>query len=280
VSIKIASQNDQKTIDRSIVDALLQGISKALDSLGKQQKNAIVAEMEEFMLEYLVDAKMSEEKPADSLEILLTKNGYGPTKLLRSEGKDPSSPEFGNSLDYWLRAKQGNQKVDWEVYEMILYSLTKVLDERLGAQAQMLLDQIGREILDFLVERKLVEPSDDIEEYTRRVLDFFMRAGYAGMVEVKMEGSPPDTFVAEYKDARYYENVLGPLRSAGNVLFSCPMCLATQTIPMRKLGIKLQYATMDFRLLPENTVSMRIKILQPAERFTEEDAERISKMPT
>ena len=280
-----------KTIDRSAMDAILYGISKSLDFLG-EQREAILERMGEVMLEYLIAVRKvkSPEKPevfSQSLKKLLTKNGYSPRVPIHFKGT-PQSPSIPNFVDY-LKPKsrgggktsgshtKGRRKVDWVLYEMVLYGMTKALDDELGAQGQLILDRIGTEMLNYLIELGEIEPSDDVKVFFQHVEDFFLNAGFARSTEFKLEGSPPNALVATWKYARYFSNVLKRLRNEGSVLYSCPVCLAGESILSKAQGLKFQNA-VELRFLPGEKVFYRHKVYQPIERFTEEDAQKISQM--
>ena len=288
------SKGDPKSIDRSAMDALLYGVSKSLDYLG-DQKRRILDKMGEIMVEYLIEVGRikSPDKPKEfthSLKKLLIKNGFAVRRTIQVN-VTAQTPSVSNFFDYLMpkgslvsikrsslsRKAPRRNKVDWVLYEMALYGMTKALDDELGAQAQLILDRIGTEMLDYLVELGMVEPSDDPNTFFRRVEDFFMNAGFARSTEFKLEGSPPQALVAKWRYAPYYTNVLKRLRNEGSILYSCPVCLAGESILAKSHGLKFQN-TVELRFLPGKRVFYRHKIIPPAERFTEEDAQRISEM--
>ncbi len=280
-----------KTIDRSAMDAILYGISKSLDFFG-EQREAILEKMGEVMVEYLIEVGevKSPKKPevfSKSLRELLTNNGFSSRISIRFKGTPPT-PSIPNFVDY-LKPKsgfsgikkssrsKGRRKVDWVLYEMVLYGMTKALDDELGAQGQLILDRMGTEMLNYLIELGEIEPSDDVNVFFKHVADYFMNAGFAKSTEFKMVGSPPNALVATWKYARYFSNVLKRLRNEGSVLYSCPVCLAGESIFSKAQGLKFQNA-VELRFLPGEKVFYRHKVYQPVERFTEEDAQKISQM--
>ena len=291
---KQTSKEDYKIIDRSSMDAVLHGISKSLDYMG-EQKQVILDKMGDLMLEYLVEigAIKSHDKPkqfVSSFRKLLTKNGYSSRIPIEFNGTPPR-PSIPNFVNYLMpkdrgasntrishsknRSKGSKRKIDWELFETALYGITEALDDELGAQAQIILDRIGTEIVNYLVEKKLVEPSDGPGSLFLHVIDYFIIAGYARDLEFKWEGSPPNSFESTYQSARYFNNVFSRLRNQGSALLSCPLCLAGHSIFARGQGIKFQDA-LEYRILPGNRVFMRSRIFEPDERFTEEDAKKIS----
>lgn len=292
---KLKPKGMYKTIDRSAMDALLYALSKSLEYLGEQER-VIFDEMADLMLGYLIEVGKVKhpDKPkqfAHALDKLLIGNGYSRRIPLKFKGTPPT-PSFSNFVDYLMpnasqRARDkrewmvegkssGKRKVDWVLYEMVLYGMTKALDQ-LGAQAQLMLNRIGSEMLDYLISIEAIQPSDDVEAYQNNIVGFFMKAGYARSVDIEYEGSPPHTMLVTYKDARYYNTVLRRLRNEGSILFSCPMCIAGQSMLNRATGIRIEFAG-EFRLLPGGKAFVRSKLHGPVERFTEEDATQIAQM--
>ena len=286
-----------KAIDRSAMDALLYGIANGLGYLG-QQRQVMFDRMSGFMLEYLTKCGVivPSDKPEaieKSLRKLLVRSGFGPKMPLKFEGSPPrpSLPGFINYLSGdkgWTTVAQGRasrpvagsrvkKRVDWVLYEMVLYGMTKGLDE-LGEQAQLLIDGMGTEMLNYLVETGEIEPSDDPDVFVRRASEYFGRVGFADKRSgFKMEGSPPDTLIGTYVYSRYHINVLRRLRETNCALYSCPPCLVGNSIMRKATGMRLQFG-VEFELLPGGTVVIRHKIHRPTETFTEEQAEKVSRL--
>lgn len=282
-----------RTIDRSAMDALLYGMAKSLEYLGPQRR-VIFDRMGGFMLEYLI--KCGAVRPSDgpeaverSLKSLLMKSGFGPAVPLRFEGSPPS-PSLPGFIDYLIegvrpagstsgtaaRPRVG-KRVDWVLYEMVLYGMTKGLDE-LGQQAQLLIDSMGTEMLNYLVDTGEIEPSDDPNLFVKHQSEYFGRVGFADRRSgFKMEGSPPDTLVGTYVYSRYHINVLRRLKETKCLLYSCPPCMVGSSIMRRATGMKLQFG-VELQILPGGRVVIRHKIHQPTETFTEEQARRISRL--
>jgi hypothetical protein len=294
---KTATGKKISKIDRIAMDALLYGVSKSLDYLGEQKRQTVLEGMGYQMLEYLIGTGKvrSPRKPkefAQSLRKLLAKNGY--TSKLNIELKGtPPTPSITNFVDYLKPRDPGfrkdevpfpkegssgkSEKVDWILFDMVLYGMTKALGDQLGAQAQLILTQIGGEMLDYLIKRGEIEWSDEPTTLIQHLIDFFVKAGYAGKFEYEIEGSPPDTFVSKYKSARYFTDVFRQLRNEGSALLACPLCLAGQSVLAKTQGIKFGDIT-EVRILPSGNVYMRAKMYPPTQRFTEEDARKISQM--
>lgn len=247
------------------------------------------------MLGYLIDSGRVEhpERPEEfekALRALLTKSGFGPKVPIRFKGSLPA-PSAEGFFEYlapsgppgrWAgshreKGPAGIGKVDWVLYEMVLYGVTKALDNRLGAQAQLILDRIGAEMIDYLLQAKVVQPSDNEMVFFYRIKKYFMKAGFAKNGDFSIEGDPPRALVATWSYAPYYTNVLKRLHGEGSALFSCPVCLMGESILAKTQGLKFQNMA-EVRFLPDAKVYYRHKVIPPSESFTEEDAERFSKL--
>ena len=159
--------------------------------------------------------------------------------------------------------------------EMELDETEKALDE-LGAQGQLMLDRIGTKMLEYLSKSGAVERSDDPATYIQHVKDYFMAAGFAKSTTLRMEGLPPHALIATWSYAPYYSNVLKRLRQEGSALFSCPVCLACESIMSSSYGVKFQNL-IELQFMPDEKVSYRHKIYPAKETFSEEKALEISK---
>jgi hypothetical protein len=282
-----------KRIDRTAMDALLYGLLKSLDYMGEQRR-VILDRMGSVMLQYLVETATvpSPDRPGEfarSLRRLLIKNGYGPRIPLQSKAvpMTPSSLNLVEILTPTLRrldegappksrVPRGKKKVDWVLYEMVLYGMTKALDDQLGVQAQLILDRIGTGMLDYLLELGAIERSDDYSVLLQNVIDYFVKAGYAKSFRFELEGAPPDTFVSRYESARYYTTVFRRIRKEGSALLSCPLCLVGHSIWANQ-GWKFG-DNFEVRIQSGGKVLVKSKIYPSIERFTEKDALQFSRM--
>lgn len=284
-----------RAIDRVALDSFLYGVARSLEYLGEGRK-PVLEDVGKLMLGYLIDSGRVEhpERPkefARALKTLLMRNGFGPNVPVRFEGHPPA-PSMPSFVDYLMassdlpgRSQGGDskeapikaRKIDWVLYEMALYGVTKALDIQLGAQAQLILDRIGSEMVDYLVKAKVVDESDDPEVLFSRIKDYFIKGGFAKDSDFRMEGDPPRALVATWTYARYYTNVLKRLRNEGSALFSCPVCLMGEAVLTRTRGLKFQNM-VEMKFLPRAKVYYRHRIILPIESFTEKDAEMISKL--
>ncbi len=293
---KLMNETKHKSIDRAAVDALLVGIYDGLGFMGKERE-VVLEGMGDRMLEYLVEvgevkSTSKPEKLRRSLEELFTKNGFRRGIPLQFKGSPPT-PSMPRFIDYLVGRRirrRGNHgkasllqskverkaMVDWMIYEMVIYGMTRGLDS-VGAQGQILANRIAGEMLNYLVDIGRIEQSDDPEIFIQRMGDFFLKAGFADKIDKKYVGSPPEALVLTYHHSRYHMNVLPRLRDNGNLLYSCPPCLAAGSILRGSWGTKVVY-DVEIRVLPHGKVVLRHKIYPKAERFSEELAQKTSRM--
>jgi len=282
-----------KRIDRTAMDALLYALLKSLDYMGEQRR-VILDRMGSLMLQYLVETGTvpSPDRPGEfarSLRRILIKNGYGPWVPLRSKAVSGalSSPNLVEILSPKGRrtgggnfpkssVSRGKEKVDWVLYEMVLYGMTKALDDQLGVQGQLILDRIGTGMLDYLLELGAINRSDDPNKLVQNAVDYFVKAGYAKSFRFELEGAPPDTFVSRYESARYYTTVFRRIRKEGSALLSCPLCLIGHSVWATQ-GWKFG-DILEARIQSDGKVLLKAKIYPSVERFTEKDALTFSRL--
>jgi hypothetical protein len=275
------------------MDALLYGLLKSLDYMGEHRR-VIRDRMESVIIQYLVETGTvpSPDRPGEfarSLRRLLIRNGYGlkaPTQFKALHGDSsprslvevlaPTGRRLGGRASPTSNASKGSGKVDWLLYEAVLYGMTKALDDQLGVQAQLILDRIGTSMLSYLLEVGAIEKSDDPKILVQNVIDYFVKAGYAKSFRFELEGAPPDTFVSRYESARYFTTVFRRIQKEGSALLSCPLCLIGHSIWATQ-GWRFGN-TFEVRIQSDGNVLSRAKIYPSTERFTEKDALRISRM--
>jgi len=282
-----------KRIDRTAMDALLVGLLESLVYLGEQRR-VILEKVGSALLRYLVEtgavsSSGGPERIDKSMGRLLTRNGYNSRGLeysLTPQGTI-SSPNLvetlapairppGGKSSTELSSHKGGAKVDWVLYEAVLYAMTKALDDQLGVQGQLILDRIGTSMLDYLIGIGAIRRSDDADVLIQRVIEYFVKAGYAKSFRFELEGAPPDTFVSRYESARYYTNVFRRTQKEGSALLSCPLCIIGHSVWATK-GWRFG-DIFEVRISSGGNVVSRAKLYPPIERFTENDALKFSKM--
>ena len=130
-----------------------------------------------------------------------------------------------NSVKY-----DGTLKVGLPVFEAIEYGLARGFDF-LGAQAQLLLDNVGRGILEFIQGEGQLTLTGTHMKDMETMSSFFKSGGLADEIQVTLSTSEARTMFRNY----CYEPVLRMLLDEGLRLISCPFTLAERAV-LRNAG--------------------------------------------
>jgi len=142
---------------------------------------------------------------------------------------------------------QLNETVGLPAFETVAYGLACGF-EYLGAQAQLILDNIGTEMLEFMREESNLELPDDIEGSLETLSTFMASKGLADNISVKHSPNRVDVVFTNY----HYLPVLKRSLTKGRSLVSCPFTL-TARAAIRNKGLRVgdmkwQIGTNDARL--------------------------------
>jgi hypothetical protein len=146
-----------------------------------------------------------------------------------------------------------DKHVGISVFEAVEYGLMHGFDY-LGAQAELFLDAIGREILEFLKEEAGFQHPDELREATSNLASFFTKNGLADRIDVQL--SHADVRV-EFENYRYAP-VLKQALSEGLRSVSCPFLLALKTL-LRGDGRTVEESKWDFRNGRNASLVMRLR---------------------
>jgi hypothetical protein len=144
-------------------------------------------------------------------------------------------------------SSQLNESVGLPVFEAFAYGLACGF-EYLGAQAQLILDNVGSGMLEFMREESNVQLSDDLEDSLHTLSTFVTSGGLADRIEVQLSPSQVNVDFKNY----HYLPVLKKLLNEGRSFSSCPFTLAARAIIRNKGlavgGMKWQVSTEDAQL--------------------------------
>jgi len=129
---------------------------------------------------------------------------------------------------------QLSDSVGLAAFETVAYGLSCGF-EYLGAQAQLILDNIGAEMLDFLHEESGLELSDDLEGSLESLGKFMESKGLADSISVKLSPNRVDVDFVNY----HYLPVLKRSLAKGGSLVSCPFTLTARTV-VRSKGLRVE----------------------------------------
>jgi hypothetical protein len=116
-------------------------------------------------------------------------------------------------------------EVGLPVFETVEYGLACGF-EFLGAQAQLLLDNIGRGTVEFLREELHVKLPSSYRKSLIKLAEFYVKEGLADKIDVDLSGSDIKFRFSNYR----YGPVLKHLLEEGHPLTSCPFVLAARGI--------------------------------------------------
>ena len=119
---------------------------------------------------------------------------------------------------------QMNETLGLPAFEAVAYGLARAFDY-LGAQAQILLDNVGGGIIEFLQEELQVSLPSEPSRAVENLASFFTKNQLAD--EIRTQISP---YEAQISFTNYrYSRVLRRLLNEGVTLFSCPFTLAVRS---------------------------------------------------
>ncbi len=111
------------------------------------------------------------------------------------------------------------------VFEAVEYGLARGFDY-LGAQAQLLLDNVGRGIIEFLGDEYKAKLSAEYSKSMKELASFYMKHGLADKIDVDISTHEARMSLGNYR----YAPVLRRLLDEGLRLASCPYTLAARAI--------------------------------------------------
>ena len=156
---------------------------------------------------------------------------------------------------------QLNESVGLPAFETVLYGLACGF-EYLGAQAQLILDTVGREMLEFMRDESNIELPGDLEASLHTLSTFMVSSGLADAIEAQL--SLPQVIV-DFKNYHYLP-VLKRLVSDGKHLSSCPFTLAARAV-IRNKGLAIR--KMQWQILTDGARLTMTTMNMDTETFDE-----------
>jgi hypothetical protein len=168
-----------------------------------------------------------------------------------------------------IRAEWTNtDKIGVPVFEAVEYGLAMGF-EYLGAQAQLLLDNVGAGIIEFLQDEFKIPLPNEPSTTIGNLASFFAANGLADEITFQISGSDVEISFKKYR----YAPVLRRLLVEGLSLISCPFTLAIRTC-LRQRGFAV--GSMQWAFIDERTVSLRMQLQRVADQ--QFDEEKVSKL--
>ncbi len=152
-------------------------------------------------------------------------------KLVRANADTaPSSMLPSDAPDLSMVRPDHDRKVGLGAFEAVEYGLARGF-AFLGAQAQLLLDSIGRGIVEFLQDELQLNLTKEHARSVQELASFYASRGLADKIEVHVSSSEARVEFMNYR----YASVLKRLLDEGVHLVSCPFTLAMRTV-LRNAG--------------------------------------------
>jgi hypothetical protein len=157
----------------------------------------------------------------------------------------------------------GTLRVGLPVFEAVEYGLARGFDF-LGAQAQLLLDNIGRSILEFIQgEGQLTLTGNHVKD-VEAISSFFKSRGLADEIHISFSSSEARIVFRNYR----YEPVLRMLLGEGHRLVSCPFTLGARAV-LRNSGWAV--GEMQWTLSGERDCTLVMPLLEMADQQFDEE---------
>jgi hypothetical protein len=171
----------------------------------------------------------------------------------------PSSTDVSNVKAEW----KATDRVGLHAFEAVEYGLAQGFDY-LGAQAQLLLDNVGAGIIEFLQDEFQVSLPDEPAKTIEKLASFFAANEMADRISCEVSLSAAKITFAEYR----YAPVLRRLLAEGVSLVSCPFTLAART-SLRQRGLAV--GDMEWEFMGERDVSLNMPLLKIADQQFDEE---------
>ena len=157
----------------------------------------------------------------------------------------------------------GTLKVGLPIFEAVEYGLARGFGF-LGAQAQLLLDNVGRGILDFLQEEGGLTLTGNQVKDLELISSFFKSGGLADEIQVTLSSPEARAVFKNY----CYEPVLRMLLDEGLQLVSCPFTLAARAV-LRNAGWAV--GEMKWTLSGDKACTLTMSLLRVADQQFDEE---------
>ncbi len=146
-------------------------------------------------------------------------------------------------------------------FEAIAYGLACGF-EYLGAQAQLILDNVGQGMLEFMRDESRMQLRDDLEGSLRTLSTFMVNGGLAHAIEIQLSRQK---VIVDFKNYCYLP-VLKRLLDNGRSLSSCPFTLAARAV-IRNEGFAI--GGMQWQVLTDGARLTMTMVNRDSEQFNE-----------
>ncbi len=195
----------------------------------------------------------------------VAKGTYAPLSTLEQSPGNP--PKLADMNKLRLEIDPAT-RIGLPAFEAVEYGLARGFDY-LGAQAQVLLDNVGSGMIEFLQDEYKLKLGSEHEKSLNTTASFYARSGLADKIEVDLSPSEITVAFGNYR----YAPVLKRLLDEDLRLSSCPFTLAGRRI-LRNAGYVVE--DMRWKLEGHRDVTLTLPLLRIGEQ--EFDEERIGNL--
>ena len=175
----------------------------------------------------------------------------------------PSSMMPPNAPDLGMVKPNHGGKVGLGAFEAVEYGLARGF-AYLGAQAQLLLDHVGRGVIEFLREELQANLAMEYAKSIEELSALYASQGLADKIECHASGSEIRVKFYNYR----YASVLERLQKEDVQLISCPFTLAMRAI-LRDAGFAVRKA--NWTIEAGRDVQLTMSLVKPADKSFDED---------
>ena len=159
------------------------------------------------------------------------------------------------------------KRIGLPAFEATEYGLARAFDY-LGAQAQLLLDNVGSGAVDFLESELHVQLTKNHRKSLQELSSFYTQGGLADKIELTLSDSKVEATFTNYR----YAPVLERLLDEGYRLTSCPFTLAARAV-LRNAGFAA--TNMQWKVLSSRNAEMKMELHVAGQTFDEDKIGRM-----
>jgi hypothetical protein len=175
-------------------------------------------------------------------------------------------PEPYNMSTVKAESNRG-KRIGLPAFEATEYGLARAFDY-LGAQAQLLLDNVGSGAVEFLQSDLHVQLPKNHRKSLQELSSFYTQGGLADKIEFDLSDSKMEVAFTNYR----YAPVLERLLDEGYRLTSCPFTLAAKAV-LRNAGFAA--TNMQWKVLNDRNAEMKMELRVAGHEFDEDKVGRM-----
>jgi len=175
-------------------------------------------------------------------------------------------PEPYNMSNVKAESNRG-KRIGLPAFEATEYGLARAFDY-LGAQAQLLLDNVGSGAVEFLQSELHVQLPKNHRKSLQELSSFYSQGGLADSIDLNLSDSKLEAAFTKYR----YAPVLERLLDEGYRLTSCPFTLAARAV-LRNAGFAA--TSMQWRVLDDRNAEMEMELRVAGQEFDEDKIGRM-----